>query len=88
MLLSFDDDTNLYPSGEKDTPFTVCVWSYADTKHFLYAISQIFIYPSWDPEIILFNANGHFAMTLIPSEWPYKVPINGLANILFSLTAL
>ena len=36
----------------------------------------------------LLRASGHLASTLTPSEWPSRVPRNGLENILLSLVAL
>jgi hypothetical protein len=59
-----------------------------EIKLFLYERSQILIYPSCAPEIILLSERVHFYNTEIPSEWPSKVPIKGLANNLFNLTAL
>jgi len=86
--LSAEEDKNLNPSAEKETPFIVWLWSYKEIKLFLWARSHILIYPSCAPEINLFKANEHFDITLIPSECPSKVPKKGLANILCSLVAL
>lgn len=86
--LSADEEINLCPSLEKETPLIVCLWSYSEIKLDLSAISQIRISPSWDPDIILFKASGHLASTLIPSEWPYRLPMNGFAKILFNFVAL
>jgi len=88
MDLSAELDKNLDPSLENATPLIVWLWSYKDIKLYLCEISHIFIYPSWAPEINLFKAKGHLANTLIPSEWPYKVPRNGFEKILFNFVAL
>lgn len=86
--LSKEEDKNLRPSFEKETPFTADLCSYRLIKVFLSLKSQRRIYPSWAPEIILLTKSGHFAITLTPSEWPWRAAKKGFANILWSLVAL
>ncbi len=89
MVLSSAEVTiNCPDSGAKHTPLMIALWSFSENRVFLSTISQERTSPSKLPDINLVKLLGHYDKTDIASEWPVKVPINGLAKIFYILTEL